>query len=512
MKRLLPSSFEFVNTQYGSAPKRSCIGYHLRTTTLSSGSNRTPQQLDSGKIGHVFPSLPMPTTQKSSADSLKWPIHILDAQALERRTIGQASSEEWQKTHGHTLTASNFRRICCCLNGHENLLKALFDSTDLSRVPAVQHGKKHEAVAVEKYIAIMKERGKSVSVRNCGIVLDIDYRYIGASPDGMVLDPSSRPRYGLLEVKCPYSAYCKSLTVEQAVAHEKGFCLISSDTHIQLSRSHAYYWQVQGQLAVSRLKWCDFFVWLGDSFFLERIQADQTMWLHQTLPGLQAFYYKHAVPYLTALDRPAANTAPQASSSTAIPYRDYESVLRMDLCQSRIDGRNGSNACTFIAVSFMQNMLKTSGDVSVAAMCQAMRDGNAAYDALGKNTLFSVDEVLDSMPTELSLCMESFVRPTTAAITAMVEVMASQAETTSCEVFGGVFVLNPFSFCMCFHHKYFILFDSHSHGDGGALLSVVPGDQAVGYLEYFFSCHYAHLQFNSSSANLAAHMSFLSLS
>ena len=165
MKRLLPSSFEFVNTQYGSAPKRSCIGYHLRTTTLSSGSNRTPQQLDSGKIGHVFPSLPMPTTQKSSADSLKWPIHILDAQALERRTIGQASSEEWQKTHGRTLTASNFRRICCCLNGHENLLKALFDSTDLSRIPAVQHGKKHEAVAVEKYIAIMKERGKCLSAQ-----------------------------------------------------------------------------------------------------------------------------------------------------------------------------------------------------------------------------------------------------------------------------------------------------------------------------------------------------------
>ena len=69
----------------------------------------------------------------------------------------------------------------------------------------------------------MKERGKSVSVRNCGIVLDIDHPYLSPSPDGLVLDPTSRPCYGLLEVKCPYSAYSKSLTLKQAVVQEKVF-------------------------------------------------------------------------------------------------------------------------------------------------------------------------------------------------------------------------------------------------------------------------------------------------
>ena len=89
----------------------------------------------------------------------------------------------------------------------------------------------------------------------------------------------------------------------------------------------------------------------------------------------------------------------------------------------------------------------------------------------------------------------------------MAEVMSSTDEAR-----GGIFVINPVSFGMCCHRGQFILFDSHAHGNAGALLAVVPSTQAVEYLQFFFSHHYAFLSFNVDSGNnLAAHMTFLSL-
>lgn len=43
----------------------------------------------------------------------------------------------------------------------------------------------------------------------------------------MVFDRSSKPPFGLLEIKCPYSPFVKSLTMAEAVATEKNFYLVA---------------------------------------------------------------------------------------------------------------------------------------------------------------------------------------------------------------------------------------------------------------------------------------------
>ena len=73
--------------------------------------------------------------------------------------------------------------------------------------------------------------------------------WFGASPDGLVYDPLERPTCGLVEIKCPNAqSYvdCGYLTVHQGQR--------------KLRESHAYYWQVQGQLLVTGMVWCDFVV------------------------------------------------------------------------------------------------------------------------------------------------------------------------------------------------------------------------------------------------------------
>ena len=197
------------------------------------------------------------------------------------------------------------------------MLKSLFEPKSSDFVPSICHGRMHEQTAISNYIAQKAAAGCPVSVRQCGLVLDTDHRYLGASPNGMVFDASAIPRFGLLEVECPFTAFERSLSVQQAAEEISRFCLSDKST-LKLSRGHPYWWQVQGRLAISRLKWCDFFVWVGESTYLERVEADHEFWTTLMLPKLQLFYSSAALPYLKKAGRPVPAPVPDESSPSLI--------------------------------------------------------------------------------------------------------------------------------------------------------------------------------------------------
>lgn len=518
LRSLLPPKMSMVKTEYSSAPLGSPLSYQRKP--VSEASQPSPAPVPTMK---KFPPLPLPSKTECSPVGLVWPCSLQEAQSLERRTIGQSSSKVWMERHMYTLTASNFHRILHCTTGQEKLLSSLFDQQSLQNVPAIRHGKAHEQQAVEKYKSVKSSAGQPVFLRNCGLVLDTVYKYIGASPDGLVFDRSARPTFGLLEVKCPFTAFEKSLTITEAAGNDRNFCLQKENGILQLSRRHPYYLQVQGQLGVSRMTWCDFLVWVGESYHLERINADVKLFQECILPRLAAFYAEYAIPYLQERNRPVPPVSadePMPSAAADIvdvdPWSKYETLLTPDLAQSTIDGRNGSNACTIISAVFVRNSLQSAAadgeiDGSASAMCQAMREGNSKYDSLHTNSLLSADEVVSLQPSlGVSLCSESFVRPS--CLDTMVSMMHDQSQAGAAYAFGGVFVVTPYSFSMTCCRGRFILFDSHSHTAGGALLANVPVSDGASYLEYFFAHYYAHIDFApASSGNSAAHMTYLTV-
>ena len=92
-----------------------------------------------------------------------------------------------------------------------------------------------EPVAVQEYCTL-----KNVNFFPCGFVVHPDAPWLGSSPDGIIFDP--RP----LEVKCPnVPSYvdCPYLKIQNG--------------ELKLKRSHASYWQVQGQIILTGCSWCD---------------------------------------------------------------------------------------------------------------------------------------------------------------------------------------------------------------------------------------------------------------
>ncbi|CAG2229693.1 unnamed protein product [Mytilus edulis] len=77
--------------------------------------------------------------------------------------------------------------------------------------------------------------------------------FLGASPDG-ITNCQCCGR-GIVEIKCPYKH--KDNTIEHAAAIDSTFCL---DKNLHLKTNHRYYTQIQFQMYILKVTYCDFVV------------------------------------------------------------------------------------------------------------------------------------------------------------------------------------------------------------------------------------------------------------
>lgn len=86
-----------------------------------------------------------------------------------------------------------------CADGiRSSLYKALNGYMPGMQTMKMKRGLAMEPVAVQEYCTL-----KNVNFIPCGFVVHPDAPWLGSSPDGIIFDPSVRPHFGLLEVKCP---------------------------------------------------------------------------------------------------------------------------------------------------------------------------------------------------------------------------------------------------------------------------------------------------------------------
>ena len=121
---------------------------------------------------------------------------------------------------------------------------------------ATRFGLKYERSAIAQYA---RDTGHAVNAT--GLWTDTSVA-VGASPDGLIVDPATGELKGLLEVKCFYSRRA-----------ERAF-----PQWDQCPRR--YYAQIQGQLAVCDAAWCDLVCWIhknsrAQNYCVIRIVRDQ---------------------------------------------------------------------------------------------------------------------------------------------------------------------------------------------------------------------------------------------
>ena len=149
------------------------------------------------------------------------------------------------------------------------------------------------------YCRKMQKTCKQFIVYDAGLVVNPSFPYLGASPDGKVYDPTEKDPFGLLELKNPYR--WRNKTMEEACQDTDFFLhMVDGKPKLKQNDKSGYYNQVQGQLAVTGLPWCDFVVHLSGSHNInvERIYFNETYWEDNLFPKLTKFYFDHALPFL----------------------------------------------------------------------------------------------------------------------------------------------------------------------------------------------------------------------
>lgn len=203
---------------------------------------------------------------------------------LEEQTRGQLSSFLWQQARAGRITASNFGRVCKCswfqtqsVASIQSLLKDLINPTYFKNPPTpMKWGTCCEPIAAHQYAKLQHAKGNDgIQLGECGLFLHPLHKFLGATPDRLVTDPTSFPSDGILEIKCPWKY--KDCTVVEACQDSSFYCKLESGIP-RLMITHAYYYQVQGQLAITRRSWCDFVVYTTKDLHVERIYFDREFW------------------------------------------------------------------------------------------------------------------------------------------------------------------------------------------------------------------------------------------
>ncbi|KAM7298483.1 uncharacterized protein ISCGN_019078 [Ixodes scapularis] len=212
---------------------------------------------------------------------------------LGNEILEQSRSPTWCKERKLRLTASHFGTAFRRTVWTDKGLDALVTPKDISKVPAVRHGIINEPVAARFYEDVLKGLGHQVTVSGCGLFVDPEAPWLGASPDRIVYDPAEDPPHGIMEIKCPSSLWLK--TTDELEHLE--FCSKVDQDQSKLKDNHPHHFQVLGQMAVSGLQWGDFIVYAKHFILIERIRFNAGEWASVSAK-LEDFYFNVLLPHL----------------------------------------------------------------------------------------------------------------------------------------------------------------------------------------------------------------------
>ena len=140
-------------------------------------------------------------------------------------------------------------------------------------------------------IALLQLQHESFECSPAGFTVNPSFPNLEASPDGAVMCECCGA--GLLEVKCPY----KHRNWHPHDLTDGKYCLHEVAGVVELKKTHDYYLQIQGQMAVCRRDYSDFVCWTPKDMHLERIALDESVF-STIKPALDHFFQSVVLPEL----------------------------------------------------------------------------------------------------------------------------------------------------------------------------------------------------------------------
>ena len=236
--------------------------------------------------------------ENSASENFLKQIHVTSitedaALGIEKTTRGQAENPTWFAERRFRLHASKFGAICATKDKRKMAANLVCHTR--VQAAAVNHGRLFEGTAISQY----EQQCNAQVQRGVGITVSLDRPYLACSPDGI------RDGCTLVEVKCPYSARNSQITPETVP-----YLYLDENTGLfALDKSHNYYFQIQGQLFITRKKVCLLIVYTfkdmaviqisRDDAFIDTMNANLELFFNDYFKPalLEKFFYRNYVAF-----------------------------------------------------------------------------------------------------------------------------------------------------------------------------------------------------------------------
>ena len=138
---------------------------------------------------------------KKALDTLR--INEQNSFEIEQETVSQNKCDKWLEYRKNRIIASVTHRIFIRKKNFSTLADSLLNPKFSSELPQtvrypLNHGSIYEGATRETYYNFMKYKLKrDVHICECGLVVQPSLFWLGASPDGLIIDKTDNAGIGL---------------------------------------------------------------------------------------------------------------------------------------------------------------------------------------------------------------------------------------------------------------------------------------------------------------------------
>lgn len=205
-------------------------------------------------------------------------LNVTDSEVNEisKITLNKEKSKFYVGLRRGRISGSNFKS--CCVTTIENpsltTINYMLNPRNLENVPSISYQIKNRKKALEQYRRRAIFDHDSFTYNQCGLIINPRLPYFIGSPDGIV--SCSCHGKGCVAVKC-LKILEMGGSFEVLTVKPNNILNRTGDIYV-LERSHEFFYQVQLQINLISLNYCDVVLWSPRDILIITVESDMDFW------------------------------------------------------------------------------------------------------------------------------------------------------------------------------------------------------------------------------------------